>query len=240
MRNDLVELVEYSKWFITRLNTNGLKLYRKYAQRLYDASLDGIQITLYSHKPEIHDFLVGKSGGFYRTVVGIKNCVDVGLNVSVNTPLIKLNKDYSEMLKFLNDLGVIYTGCSGLIPTGGAKHTLKEGDALSNKEMFETISDAVEIAHKLGMDIQFTSPGWLTNEQLNQLGLSIPACGACLSNMAITPKGDVIPCQSWLHDEILGNFLTTPWEKIWNHPICKKMREMDDTEVCPLSQIKKS
>jgi len=90
------------------------------------------------------------------------------------------------------------------------------------------------------MDIQFTSPGWLTNEQLNQLGLSIPACGACLSNMAITPKGDVIPCQSWLHDEILGNFLTTPWEKIWNHPICKKMREMDDTEVCPLSQIKKS
>jgi len=240
MRNDLVELVEYSKWFITRLNTNGLKLDRKYAQRLYDASLDGIQITLYSHKPEIHDFLVGKSGGFYRTVVGIKNCVDVGLNVSVNTPLIKLNKDYSEMLKFLNDLGVIYTGCSGLIPTGGAKHTLKEGDALSNKEMFETISDAVEIAHKLGMDIQFTSPGWLTNEQLNQLGLSIPACGACLSNMAITPKGDVIPCQSWLHDEILGNFLTTPWEKIWNHPICKKMREMDDTEVCPLSQIKKS
>jgi len=240
MRNDLVELIEYSRWFVTRLNTNGLKLDREYAQRLYNASLDGIQITLYSHNPETHDFLVGKKGGFYRTVEGIKNCLEVGLNVSVNTPLIGLNKDYSEMLKFLKNMGVTYTGCSGLIPTGGAQHTLKEGGALPNREMFETMSNAVVTAHMLGMDIQFTSPGWLTNEQLNQLGLSIPACGACLSNMAITPRGDVIPCQSWLHGETLGNFLTTPWKKIWNHSICEKMREMDDTEVCPLSQIKKS
>lgn len=240
MRNDLIELIEYSRWFVTRLNTNGLKLDREYAQRLYNASLDGIQITLYSHNPETHDFLVGKKGGFYRTVEGIKSCLEAGLNVSVNTPLIELNKDYSEMLKFLKNMGVTYTGCSGLIPTGGAQHTLKEGGALSNKEMFKTISDAVEIAHKLGMDIQFTSPGWLTNEQLNQLGLSIPACGACLSNMAITPRGDVIPCQSWLHGETLGNFLETPWKKIWNHPFCKEMREMENTEICPLSQIKKS
>jgi MoaA/NifB/PqqE/SkfB family radical SAM enzyme len=240
MRDDLIDLISYSRWFVTRLNTNGLKVDWEYAQRLYDASLDAVQITMYSHDPETHDYLVGKKGGFYQTLDGLRNCIEAGLSVSVNTPLIRLNKDYSEMLKFLKDLGVTYTGCSGLIPTGDATNTLDAGGALSNKEMFEVMSDAVEASHELGMDIQFTSPGWLTNEQLKQLGLSIPACGACLSNMAITPKGDIIPCQSWLHGETLGNFLTTPWDKIWSNPLCKKMRNMGDTEICPLSLIKKN
>ena len=60
------------------------------------------------------------------------------------------------------------------------------------------------------MEISFTSPGWVAEEKLTELGLVIPSCGACLSNMAIAPDGEVVPCQSWLGEDAgLGNMLTT-------------------------------
>lgn len=34
----------------------------------------------------------------------------------------------------------------------------------------------------------------------------------------------VVPCQSWLHDEGLGNILTTPWKRIFRHPLARKLR----------------
>ena len=76
-----------------------------------------------------------------------------------------------------------------------------------------------------GMEISFTSPGLVSQERLSAMGLDIPSCGACLSNMAITPSGNVVPCQSWLSDEPLGNILMDKWKKIWNGPLCKKIRE---------------
>ena len=58
------------------------------------------------------------------------------------------------------------------------------------------------------MEISFTSPGWVEQEKLAELGLTVPTCGACLSNMAIAPNGNVVPCQSWLSDDgVLGSIL---------------------------------
>jgi len=74
------------------------------------------------------------------------------------------------------------------------------------------------------MEISFTSPGWVDDDFCRELGISTPNCGACLSNMAITPAGNVVPCQSWLSDEVLGNFLADEWETIWESETCKKRR----------------
>jgi radical SAM protein with 4Fe4S-binding SPASM domain len=54
--------------------------------------------------------------------------------------------------------------------------------------------------------------------------------------MAITPGGNVVPCQSWLSGEPLGNFLRDEWEKIWNSEACKKRRDYSalSTGKCPL------
>jgi MoaA/NifB/PqqE/SkfB family radical SAM enzyme len=54
--------------------------------------------------------------------------------------------------------------------------------------------------------------------------------------MAITPGGNVVPCQSWLSGEPLGNFLTDNWEDIWNSETCKKRREYSALMLgrCPL------
>ena len=43
--------------------------------------------------------------------------------------------------------------------------------------------------------------------------------------MAITPSGKAVPCQSWLSDDALGDFLTDSWEEIWNSEKCKERRD---------------
>ena len=235
-REDLIELIDHACWHVTRLNTNGINLSRAYAQKLFEANLDALQVTLYSQEVGVHDSLVGREGAWPKTVQGIQNALAAGLSVSVNTPLVRMNSEYGETLKFIQTLGVKYVSCSGLIPAGAGQDQIKAGAALSNANLMAVMRTAVETAKSLGLDLTFTSPGWLTQEQVRELGLSMPICGACLSNMAVMPNGAVTACQSWLADpDGLGNLLTTPWRAIWNNSKCRQMRRVAP-EGCPLNE----
>lgn len=238
LRADLVELVDAAQWFVTRLNTNGRLLTPELCRRLYDASLDSVQVTLYSHDPAIHNALVGAEG-FDDTVAGIKNAVAAGLSVSVNTPLCRLNTDYAATVRFVNGLGVRYVTCSGLIPSGSAEGAESRATSLTEEQLTDVLRRAVTAAEELEMEMDFTSPGWLKEETLRSLGLTlVPSCGACLSNMAIAPDGGVIPCQSWLSSQPLGNMLTDDWDKIWQSQRCAAIRAKSAKmeQLCQLRQ----
>lgn len=224
LRSDLVELVQAAAWFVTRLNTNGRLLTPELCAGLYEASLDSVQVTLYSAEGNIHNQLVG-TNGFNDTVQGIRHAVEAGLIVSVNTPLCSLNTHYAETLRFAHSLGVRYVTCSGLIPSGSACGQESRATALTPEQLTDILRQAVDTAEELGMELDLTSPGWLDEETLRSLGLNlIPSCGACLSNMAVTPDGKVVPCQSWLSDEPLGDLLHDAWKDIWNDPHCAAIR----------------
>ena len=238
LRADLVELVDAAQWFVTRLNTNGRLLTPELCRRLYEASLDSVQVTLYSHDPAIHNALVGAEG-FDDTVAGIKNAVAAGLSVSVNTPLCSLNEDYAATVRFVHELGVRYVTCSGLIPSGSAEGAESQATRLTEEQLTDVLRRAVTAAEELGMEMDFTSPGWLKEETLRSMGLTlVPSCGACLSNMAIAPDGGVIPCQSWLSSQPLGNMLTDDWDKIWQSQRCAAIRAKSAKmeQLCQLRQ----
>ena len=96
---------------------------------------------------------------------------------------------------------------------------------LTPAELEDVLRPAMEYAAANGMEINFTSPGWLPEETLRTLGFTqIPSCGACLSNMAVAPDGTVLPCQSWLTGKGLGNMLRTPWPRIWHSGACRAIR----------------
>lgn len=223
LRSDLPELVAHASWFVTRLNTNGILLTPELCRRLMEASLDSVQVTLYACDADIHNRLVGASQ-FEKTVAGIRSAVEAGLNVSVNTPLCSLNTEYNRLLEFCRDLGVKYFSCSGLIPTGGAAQADSVATRLDASTLEGILRGAMAYCRKNELDLNFTSPGWLSDKVLRSMGLNPPACGACLSNMAVAPDGTVVPCQSWLNGTALGNILETPWEKIWNHPEAAAIR----------------
>ena len=238
LRADLVELVEAAQWFVTRLNTNGRLLTPELCRRLYEASLDSVQVTLYSHDPAVHNALVGAEG-FDDTVAGIRNAVAAGLSVSVNTPLCSLNTDYAATVRFVHELGVRYVTCSGLILSGSAEGAESQATRLTEEQLTDVLRRAVTVAEELGMEMDFTSPGWLKEETLRSMGLTlVPSCGACLSNMAIAPDGGVIPCQSWLSSQPLGNILTDDWDKIWQSQRCAAIRAKSAKmeQLCQLRQ----
>lgn len=242
MREDLAELVDYSRWFVTRLNTNGCRLTKELCAALREASLDSLQITLYSSNPDIHNRLVGAGlsgtdGGFEQTMAGLSNALEAGLNVSVNTPLCRENEDYLSTLHYLHGRGVRYVTCSGLIETGSASSPNSVSSQISPEEMGGILTSAAGFCKDAGMEISFTSPGRAEAALLKRLQISVPMCGACLSNMAVAPDGTVVPCQSWLSKGCsLGNLLTTPWKHIWNQDTCKSIRSMSEEEslLCPL------
>jgi len=238
MRDDLAELVDHAQWFVTRLNTNGINLTKDLCGELMLASLDSVQITFYSNDETVHNRLVGVNG-YHKTVAGIKNALNAGLAVSINTPLCTENKDYVSTLKFLKELGVTYVTCSGLIVTGNAKKEASVTTQLSSDEIYEILKNAVDFCKENHMEISFTSPGWIVEEKIRELGLMVPTCGACLSNMALAPNGDVVPCQSWLSSGKLGNILEESWENIWDSDTCKIIRNSSAkmTGICPLRDI---
>ena len=155
---------------------------------------------------------------------------------------IPLNSDYVKTLEFLREKGVTYVTCSGLITTGNATTSESERLQLSEDEIKQVLADAVAYCHANGMEISFTSPGWIEPGFCNGLGINEPSCGACLSNMAVTPAGHVAPCQSWLSGSVLGDMRADDLEDIWNGERCKAIRansaKMDGS--CPLRKRAKT
>ena len=236
LRQDLVKLVQAAQWFVTRLNTNGRMLTSALCKDLRAASLDAVQITFYSADEAVHNELVGVDG-YTDTVNGIKNALAAGLNVSLNTPLCSLNKDYRATVEFAHGLGIRYLTCSGLIPAGNAAESASKSVRLTPEELTEVLRPAMDFALSHGMEVNFTSPGWLDEDTLTGLGFTqIPSCGACLSNMAVAPDGTVLPCQSWLTGHGLGHILRTPWNRIWRSPECCAIR-MESAQMKRLCQL---
>ncbi len=238
-RQDLAELVGYAKRMVTRLNTNGINLTPELVEKLKEAGLDSVQVTLYSYDESIHNALVG-STHHADTIRGIRNAVAAGLDISINTPLCRKNADYEKTLAFVHSLGVRFVTVSGLICTGMAGINHAEYD-LTSAELFELVKKAKMFCDTHEMEMDFTSPGLIQAEKLEELGMNVPMCGACLSNMAIAPDGTVVPCQSWLGAEAsLGNILTDPFKKIWNQPLCKSLRNMSEEQAlaCPFRERK--
>ncbi len=234
IRGDIASLVAHAEKMVTRLNTNGINLTPGLVSELKTAGLDSVQVTLYSHDENIHNSLVG-CRHFEDTVNGIRNAVNEGLDVSVNTPLCKKNADYLKTLEFIKSLGVNFVTVSGLICTGMAEINHEEYD-LSEDDLFEIVKQAKMSCTLNEMEMDFTSPGLISKEKLEAIGINVPMCGAALSNMAIAPDGAVVPCQSWLNsDADLGNILTDNFSDIWKNKKCIELRKMTDEEAlsCP-------
>ena len=237
MRKDLVELVDHARWFVTRLNTNGLLLSKELCKNLYAASLDSVQVTFYSSDKEIHNKLVG-GDHFDATVDGIRNALEAGLDVSVNTPLCSVNQDYAETLQFLKRLGVHYFSCSGLIPSGNALRGPSSVTRLSKEEITAVVQKAWQYCTEHELELSFTSPGWIEEHELLRMKMVVPSCGACLSNMAVAPNGQLIPCQSWLHEDGLGNLLEREFSDLWDSERClaRRRETIVAAKTCPLSK----
>lgn len=221
----LPDLVRYTDQvgIIAGLNTNGRKLKDEdLVIRLKEGSLDHVQITLEALKPEIHDRMVGAPGAWEETVAGIRNVVKHGLYMNTNTTLLASNSDAQQIedfLSFLNDLGVRTFGMNALIRSGKGKDY---ADAIDPAELPAILDRVKNCAEKNGQRFIWYTPTQYCVFDPQSAGLGLKSCTAAKYSMCIEPDGNVLPCQSWY--ETVGNILTDPWEKIWEAPLCRRLR----------------
>jgi radical SAM protein with 4Fe4S-binding SPASM domain len=223
LREDLVELVDHAREFVTGLITNGRKL-AQLAPDLRRVSLDYVQVSLESHLPEVHDRMVGVQGAWRETCEGIRRAISGGLEVITNTTLTRDNLAlFPALVQSGPDLGLKTMACNTLICSGRGTCSRKES-GVSPQELKVAISQALETARKAGIRLEWYSPTCYKQFNPLEFGLGTKACSAAQYNMTVEPDGSVIPCQSWFKDK-LGNILIDPWQTIWDHPVSLGLRE---------------
>ncbi len=237
LRNDLPELIAHaeSNGQITGLNTNARRLAdEKYVQKLVDAGLDHVQITVESCDEQIHDEMMRAKGAFKQTLQGLKNVLATRLYVMTNTTMLRTNvHKIPDTLDFLADLGVPTIGLNALIYSGNG---LTVGTGLHERELQPILDMAVQKTSEHGQRLIWYTPTQYCNFDPTQSNLGVKGCTASLYSMCIESNGNVLPCQSYY--QALGNILTDPWDSIWNHKLSVKLRDRHGLpkkcEGCPV------
>jgi len=231
LREDLPELLQYAqnKGMVTGLISNGRKQKDKaYVAALEKSGLDFVQVTLESHKPQVHDKMTGEKGSWKETIAGIQNAVQSQIYVSTNTTLSKHNAtDFLTTVDYIKGLGVNAFGCNSLIYSGKAPSASEEF-ALSVEDLNMLLPKIRDKAQMIDLKFLWYTPTQYCQFDPLQMGLGVKTCTAAMINACVGPNGDVYPCQSYF--ESLGNILTEPWEKIWNNPLAEKLRKREYAE----------
>jgi len=224
LRQDLCELIAFAqqKGQVTGLNTNGRRLSdSSFVQKLVDAGLDHVQITIESHNHSIHDQMVNAQGAWQQTAAGIRNVLDSQLYLMTNTTLLQQNSpSLLETLQFLAETGVPTIGLNSLIHSGRGKSV---NSGLHENELPPLLEMARNFTEQNNQRLIWYTPTEYCQFDPMQLELGVKGCTAALYNMCIEPNGAVIPCQSFY--ESLGNILNDPWDSIWQHERAKWLRD---------------
>ena len=237
LRNDLPELIHHaeSNGQITGLNTNARRLSdEKYLQKLVDAGLDHVQITVESCEEQIHDEMMRAKGAFRQTIAGLKNTLASKLYVMTNTTMLRSNvHKIPDTLDFLADIGVPTIGLNALIYSGNG---LTVGTGLKESELQPILDIATRKTNERGQRLIWYTPTQYCEFDPTASNLGVKGCTSALYSMCIESNGDVLPCQSYYTS--LGNILTDSWDSIWNHKLSVQLRERQNLPIkcegCPV------
>jgi MoaA/NifB/PqqE/SkfB family radical SAM enzyme len=97
MRKDFFEILEHARLrtFCVRLKTNGVLIRKKQAERLRALGVESVQISVYSHRPEVHDAITKMPGSFRQSIRAVRFLREHGLTVTMANVLMTQNSyDY--------------------------------------------------------------------------------------------------------------------------------------------------
>jgi radical SAM protein with 4Fe4S-binding SPASM domain len=220
----LVQLIAHAdrRGPICGMNTNGRRLADStFVDQLVTAGLNHVQITLGSHRPEIHDRMTS-AGSFRQTVRGMENALASPLHTITNTTLLRMNAhEIEQTVTFLHRVGIRTFAVNGMIHAGGG--TAPNKQAIPEQQLSPLLIRIRDRADELGMRFLWYTPTRYCRLSPLELQLDAKRCNAAEYSICIEPNGDVLPCQSYY--AVAGNLLSDPWERIWNTELFRQFRQ---------------
>ena len=223
---DLPDLIAHARdrGQVAGLNSNARRLgHRPYAEELLRAGLEHLQVTVESHRPEVHDAMQG-TRAFDQTIRGLRTALEVGIPSISNTTLTLRNRGHvEETLDFLHDLGIRTFAMNGMIYSGGGT---SNPDAIPEPELAPLLVRIRDHAASRGMRFLWYTPTEYCRMSPVELELGAKRCNAGEYSMCVEPNGDVLPCQSFYVSA--GNLLRDPWPTIWGGALFRSFRDRED------------
>jgi AdoMet-dependent heme synthase len=227
MRRDFFEIVERARQllFNVKVKTNGVMIREKEAARLRQLGVEQVQISVYSHRPEVHDAITKLPGSLKRTIRAIRFLKSQGLKVTIANVLMAGNfEDHSGVIALAKDLGVSYT----LDPTITPK---MDGDRsiLALRIPGSALNQVLHNEELVGNVEEFCAPPPPPGEDIME---GFP-CSAGHTACYISPYGDVFPCVQFPLPS--GNVRQQKFIDIWRYsPQLSEVRSIraKDLPVC--------
>ncbi len=227
VRKDFFEIIRHARkrFFNVKIKTNAILIGEGEARALRELGVEGVQISVYSHRPEVHDAVTKVRGSLERTITAIHRLKAAGVKVTISNVLMQRNLgDYTGVQKLAEELQVSYQLDPTITPMmDGGTNVLSlrvSGDALMPIFTDATIVKDVD---------EFCALPEAPDEEV--LG-DIP-CSAGHTSCYITPYGDVFPCVQFPLPS--GNLRQQSFKEIWHgSPQLKEVRSivMRDQPTC--------
>jgi radical SAM protein with 4Fe4S-binding SPASM domain len=229
LRKDLFEVVEYARklLFSVKLKTNAVMIRKAKAERIAGLGVESVQISVYSHRAEVHDAITKLPGSFRRTIEGARLLKANGVKVSFANVLMKHNaNDYPEVQALAAEIGVHYSVDATITPMMDGDRSIL-GLNIDPKTLQEVFHDSTLV----GNAEEFCAPPSGPLAEADALD-TLP-CSAGHTACYVSPYGDVYPCVQF--PLLSGNVRKSRFLDIWqNSPQLKEVRSirMSDLEGC--------
>lgn len=229
MRRDFFEILEHARarTFCIKLKTNAVLIRRKEAERIRALGVESVQISVYSHRPEVHDAVTKMPGSFRQSIEAARLLRSVGLHVTFANVLMNQNADdYRGVRALANEIGAQCTLDPTITP-------MMDGDrsVLSLNVDQEALRQVFRDGGLVGNVEEFcAAPPKVGEEDLDCL-----PCSAGHTSCYVSPYGDVYPCVQFPLP--CGNVRQTKFADIWKEsPQFQEVRSIKLRDMPSCSQ----
>jgi radical SAM protein with 4Fe4S-binding SPASM domain len=219
MRRDFFEILEHARkrTFCIKLKTNGILIRKKEADHIKALGVESVQISIYSHRPEVHDAITKLPGSLADSIEAIRRLRAHGIHVVMaNVLMVKNVDDYAGVRALANELDAQFMMDPTVTPMmDGDRSILSLNvDEAALREVFldESLVGNVE---------EFCAPPRGVDED----ALDMLPCSAGHTACYVSPYGDVYPCVQFPLPT--GNVRRTKFLDIWrDSPQFKEVRSI--------------
>lgn len=209
MRRDFFHIVEHARrcLFNVKIKTNGVMIREPEARRLRQLGVEQVQISVYSHRPEVHDGITKLPGSLRRTIEAVRFLKLQGLKVSMANVLMTANLgDNQGVMSLAKDLGVSYTLDPTITPKidGNTAVLALRAPGAELQRVFRN-------EELVGNVAEFCAPPAAPDEDV----MDGYPCSAGHTSCYISPYGDVFPCVQFPLPS--GNLRREKFMEIWRH-----------------------